>query len=226
MTLEEMASAIRSNVGTGLKETGNYVYSIDQIKDEISNTRSSMILQLSQQGTINPSYFAQKRENLELKAGIFPEEGLIESNNPVFITRIPKLAMTRNNSSVLYLGPMDMSLNIHTYFTLTDLQSHRYTRVIKNRPYSFIDLAQDINGDVPVYMTNLGPAPFKYITVRAIFDDPVRILQEDGYYIDDEEFPAPLAIQEAIIDQISKKYVDYYKAMTRANEQNDQTDKT
>jgi hypothetical protein len=226
MTLEEMASAIRSNIGTGLKEVGNYIYSIDQIKDEISNARSSLIYQLSAKGSLNPSYFAQTRTNLELNVGIFPEEGIVESNNPVFITRIPKLAMTKDNSSILYLGPVDMSLNIHTYYSLTDLTSHRYSRVIKYRPYAFIDLAQDSNGDVPVYITNIDPVPFKYITVRAIFDDPVRILQEDGYYIDNEEFPAPLAIQDAIIDLLSKKYIQYYKNMNRPNEFNDQTDKT
>jgi len=225
MTLEEMASAIRSNVGVGLKEVGNYPYSIDQIKDEISNARSSLIYQLSAKKALNPSYFAQTRTNLKLNAGVFPEEGIVESNNPVLITRIPKLAMTKDNSSILYLGPVDMSLNVHLYFSLTDLTSHQYTRTIKNRPYGFIDLAQDENGDIPVYITNVGPNPFKYITVRAIFDDPVRILQEDGYYIDDEEFPAPLVIQDEIINQITQKYINYYKSLAKPNEQNDQTDK-
>ena len=226
MTLEDMASAIRSNVGIGLKEVGNYIYSIEQIKDEISNMRSLIILQASEKGNLNPSYFSQTRTNLKLDTGTFPEEGIVESNNPVLMTKIPKLAMTKNNSSVLYFGPVDMSLNIHLYFSLSDLQSHKYTRTIKNRPYAFVDLAQDDNGNIPVYITNIGPAPFKLVTVRAIFDDPVKILQEDGFYVDNEEFPAPLAIQETIIDSLSKRYINYYKVAMRPNEFNDQTDKT
>jgi len=227
MTLDSMASAIRSNIGTGLKEVGNYVYSIEQIKDEISTTRSLMIMQDSEKGILNRDYFAQKITNLDaLIVGIFPEEGLIESNSPALITRIPKLAMTKDNSSILYLGPKDMSLNIKTYYSYNDVKMHKYNRTLKNRPFAFIDNVHNEDGNIPVYIANTGPASFKYITIRAIIDDPVKLLQSDGYYIDSEEFPAPLGIQALIIDQLSLKYIDYYKKQLRPNEINDQTDKT
>jgi len=226
MTLDEMVSAIRSNVGTGLKEVGNYVYSLEQIKDEISNTRSLMIMQDSEKGILNREYFAQKITNLnELTTGIFPEEGLIESNSPALITKIPKLAMTKDNSAILYLGPKDMSLNIKTYYSYNDVRMHKYCRTIKNRPFAFIDNAHDDNGDITVYIANTGPASFRYITVRAIVDDPVKLLQSDGYYVDSEEFPAPLAIQALIVDLLTQKYIGYFKATLRPNEFNDQTDK-
>jgi len=226
MTLEEMASAIRSNVGAGLKEVGNFTYSIDQIKDDISNMRSTIIYQDSQAGTLNPQYFAQNREMLELEPKVFPLEGVAESNSPALVTKIPKLAMTKDNSSILYLGPPDMSLNIKIYFNLNDVKNHQYTRMLKNRPYSYIDLSQDSDGDVPVYIFNTGPTPFRYISVRAIFDDPVRILQEDGYYIDNEEFPAPLAVQKLIVQQLTQEYLNYYRQFSSFNEPNDQTDKS
>ena len=226
MTLEEMASAIRSNVGIGLKEVGNYIYSIDQIKDEISNARSLIILQDSEKGILNPSYFSQTVDKIELLPGVFPNTGVIESNNPVLTAKIPKLAMTKDNSSILYLGPMDMSINVKMYYSLNSLKAHKYNRTIKNRPFGFVDLSQDVDGNVPVYLSNLGPAPFKYITLRAILDDPVKLLQDDGFYIDDEEFPAPLAIQSMIIELLSNRFIKYYKVPMRANEFNDQTDKT
>ncbi len=226
MTLDEMASAVRSNVGSGLKEVGNFTFSIEQIKDEISNMRSMIILQDSEKGILNKGYFAQKVENIELSVGTFPEEGIIESNNPVMVARIPKLAMTKDNSSVLYLGPPDMSLNIKSYYSLNNVKLHRYNRVIKHRPFSYIDLVHNDDGNIPVYISNIGPAPFKYITLRAILDDPVKLLQSDGYYIDNEEFPAPLAVQALIIDQLTVKYLKYYKIYNKPNEPNDQTDKT
>ena len=226
MTLDEMASAIQSHVGTGLKEVGNYIYSIEQIKDEISNMRSLIIMQDSEKGILNPSYFAQKIENIELEVGLFPEEGVIESNNYTLIGKIPKLAMTKDNSSVLYLGPPDMSLNIKPYFSLNALNTHIYSRTIKNRPFAFVDVIHTYQGETPVYISNTDPSMFKYITVRAIMDDPVKILQSDGYYIDDEEFPAPLAVQALIIEQLTARYMNYYKRMLRPNEFNDQTDKT
>ncbi|MCK5019134.1 MAG: hypothetical protein KAS32_18885 [Candidatus Peribacteraceae bacterium] len=226
MTLEQIASAIRNNVGNGLKEVGNFTYSIEQIKDEISNVRSQLILEGSKAGSLNHAFFSQRRENLDLAPGLFPEEGFDESNNTVLTVMIPKLAMTKDDSSVLYIGPADMSLNLKVYYDFDHLKSHKYTRVLKNRPHAFIDSAQDSDGDVPVFIFNNSPVPFKVITVRAIFDDPVRILEEDGIFSDDEEFPAPLAIQETIIDRLTIKYINYYKKLNHPNEPNDQTDKS
>ena len=227
MTLEEMVSAIRSNVGTGLKEVGNFVYSIEQMKNEISDTRSLIIMQDSEKGVLNREYFAQKITNLpELTVGIFPEEGLIESNSPVLVTRIPKLAMTRDNSSVLYIGPKDMSLNLKTYYSYNAVKMHKYNRTLKNRPFAFIDNVHDDDGNIPVYIANTGPASFKFITFRGIVDDPVKLMQDVGYYVDAEEFPAPLAVQALIVDQLTQRYINYFKSQLRPNEFNDQTQKT
>ena len=227
MTLDQMVSAIRSNIGTGLKEVGNYTYSVEQIKDEISIMRSLIIMQDSEKGVLNRDYFAQKITNLEeLTVGIFPEEGLIESNSPILIAKIPKLAMTKNNSSILYIGPKDMSLNLKTYYSYNAAKMHVYNRTLKNRPYALIDNVHNEDGNIPVYIANTGPASFRFITLRAIVDDPVKLLQDAGYYVDSEEFPAPLAVQALIIDQLSQKYINYYKTPLRANEFNDQTEKS
>lgn len=227
MTLDEMASAIQNNVGTGLKEVTNFVYSLDQIKDEISTMRSLIIMQDSEKGILNHDYFAQKITNLdELTIGTFPEEATVDSNSPVLVTKIPKMAMTKDNSSVLYIGPKDMSLNVKLYFSYNDAKMHKYSRTLRDRPFALIDNAHDEAGDITVYFSNLGPVAFKFATVRMIVDDPVRLLQSDGYYIDSEEFPAPLAVQDTIISQLTTRYINYYKRFMRPNEANDQTDKT
>lgn len=227
MTLEDIASSIRNNIGNGLKEVSNVSYSLDQIKNEISNVRSQLILENSKSGTLNHSFFSQRRTGLKLTVSVFPEDGYVESNKNVLKVLIPKLAMTTDNSSVLYIGPADMSLNIKLYYNYDHVKNHKYTRTLKNRPYAFIDLAQDEDGNVPVFVFNSSPAAFKDITVRAIFDDPVKILEEvDGIFSDDKEFPAPLAIQELIIDRVTSKFITYYKKLNHPNEPNDQTDKS
>jgi hypothetical protein len=118
-----------------------------------------------------------------------------------------------------------MSLNIKTYYSVEDVNAHMYSRVIKNRPFSYIDQAQEYEGDVNVYFFNLGPTPFKYATIYAIFDDPVGVMQKDGYWIDDDEFPAPLAVQETIINSIVERVRALYREYGGQNEPNDQTDK-
>ena len=53
MTLEAIASIIKNNIESGLKGVANVTYSIDQIKHEISNTRSRIILEYSSKNKLD-----------------------------------------------------------------------------------------------------------------------------------------------------------------------------
>ena len=228
MTLDQIVAAIQNNVGVGLKEVWNYPYSVEQLWDEISNLRSQIIYDLSKKGKLNPADFAQTpQDNLNLKPSPYPDTAVPEVGSPTMRTTMPKLAQVRSGSNnIVYLGPTDMSLNITVYENPDKANSHKYSRAIKNRPYAVIGASQNGLGDVPVYLFNLGPAPFKYVTVRAVFDDPVKVMEEnDGVYAGEQEFPAPLGVQEMIIDSLSDKYITYYRKLAHPNEPNDQTDK-
>ena len=74
------------------------------------------------------------------------------------------------------------------------------------------------------YLFNLGPNGLRFLSIRAIFDDPVKILDSDGLFGVDEEFPAPSAVQEMIIDKITQKYIQYYKNLNHPYQPNTQTD--
>jgi hypothetical protein len=229
MTIDQMVSMIMSDIGSGLKEVGNYPYTFDLIKAKINSARSTIIHQLSKTGELNRDAFAQKYINQELKYDTFPYTGFNESERAALYMKVPKLTMTADNSSIIYLGPPDMSLNISTYYDVDSLKSHRYSRVIKNRPYSFVDPVIEADGTTTIYFFNLGPTPFKFATIYAIFDDPMKVIDEteggDGF-VNDQEFPAPQSIQEAIIDQIVERVRALYREYGGQNEPNDQTDKT
>ena len=225
MTIDQMISLIMSHIGSGRKEVGNYPYPLEGIKAEMSTMRSDLVNQLAQQGALNRQAFAQRLDNLPLEYDKFPISSLPEAEHPAFNITIPKLAMTTDNSAIVYLGPPDMSLNIKTYYTVDGLKTHQYSRVIKNRPYAFVDQAQDYEGDIKVYFFNLGPTPFRLASIHAIFDDPIGVIEDDGFYVDDEEFPAPLSVQQMIIDALVDKYRALYRQYGGQNEPNDQTDK-
>lgn len=225
MTLEQLASAISNNVSSGLKGVGNYTYSLAQIKDDISAMRSQLILQYDDTKKANINQFAQKRTNIPLDITQYPLSGYPESGQQVLTAKIPALAATRSNSAILYLGPPDMSLNLRTYYSSNEVESHKYTRVISQRPYAFIDSAMDADGNVPVYVFNLGSSPFRSLTISAIFDDPIKLMENDGIISDSEEFPAPMGLQSIIVEQVTSKYIAYYKRLHTANQFNDQTDK-
>lgn len=224
MTINEIASAIRNNLGNGLKEVPNHAYSIEQLREEVSNERNLIILEESKKGTLNTRYFTQKYDNLELNLATFPYEGYSATHGPVPHIRIPKLAMVQNGSAFEYIGPPDMNKNFKVYTDFT-FANHKYSRVIGKLPYVYVDLAHNADGYNNVYFFNLNNTGLKYISVRAIFSDPVRILDEDGYFGEDEEFPAPSSVQEMIIDRITNKWVKWYKQLNHPYQPNTQTDK-
>jgi hypothetical protein len=223
MTLNEIASAIRNNVGNGLKEVSNYAYPLDQIKDEIGNVRNQILLEDPQKTILNPEFFAQRIDNIAIDLVRFPFGGY--SNTPGLVPhiKIPRLAMTKDDSSIIFLGPPDQSMFLKIYYDFMH-HNHVYSRVIGRRPYAYIDLAHDTSGQLDGYLFNLGPNGLRFVSIRAIFADPVGILEADGLFGVDEEFPAPSAVQEMIIDRITQKYVQYYKQLNHPYQPNTQTD--
>lgn len=218
-----MASAIRSNIGSGLREVSNFAYPIDQIKAECGNERNAIILEDPQKLVVNAEYFAQRIDNIPLDLVRFPFGGYSNSPSLVPHFKIPKLAMTKDNSSVLFLGPPDQSLFLKVYYDYMH-HNHKYSRVIGRRPYAYIDLAHDSDGNLDGYIFNLGPTGLKVISTRAIFADPVKILEADGLFGVDEEFPAPEAVQRTIIQRITDNYIKYYKQLNPSYQPNTQTD--
>jgi hypothetical protein len=224
MTLEEMASAIRNHIGDGLKEVDDFSYSIQQIKDEIGTMRNRLIYDLSKAGKLDPTQFSQKidGESMKIEYKPFP----INSTHPVKrvpCIRIPRPAMTADNSSIIYIGPADLSMDFVRYFDAS-FNEHKYNRVISGRPYCFIDMGSTLDGKVEVYLFGLDGSLLSNMAVRMIIGDVVGALESDGVFGDDEEFPAPPAIQDMIIDNISKRYVYYYRQLNQPNEPNTNTD--
>lgn len=219
-----MASAIRNHVGDGLKEVDDYDYSIEQIKDEIGLVRNKLLLKLSETGKLNPDNFTQKIEGDSMKIEMKPFP--ITGGHPVkrvAHVEIPRPAMTADNSAITFLGPADMSIDFVKYYD-SSYNEHSYSRVIKNRPYCFIDMANKSNGMVDVYLFGLTGSLLSQLACRVIAEDPIAILEGDGIFGDDEEFPAPGAMQDDIIDIISKRYIYYYKQLNQVNEPNTNTD--
>lgn len=223
MTLQEMASAIRNNVSGGLREVYNHSYSIPQLEDEIVQTRAQIVLENSEAGVLTPDYFMQRQDNLALDLVRFPYGGYSNSPDRVLHVKIPRLAMTADNSSLSYFGPPDFSVDFKKYFDST-FNTHRYSRVINKRPYIFVDLAVDDDGNHDVYLFNVEGNDLKKISIRGIFANPTAIMTDQGLFSEDQEFPAPPAIQEMIIDRLVGKYVEYYRKQNMGYQPNTQTD--
>ncbi len=224
MTLQEIASAIRNNVGGGLREVYNHAYSIPQIEDEISNTRNLIIMEtVAQGGIINLEYFMQRVDNLELALVRFPYGGYSNSPDRVPHVKIPRLISTNDNSALTYFGPPDFSLDFTKYYDST-FNTHEYSRVVGKRPYIFVDLATDENAKHDVYIFNSEGNNLREVSIRGMFSDPNSLNEGEGIFAEDAEFAAPLEVQEMIIDRLTAKYVEYYRKMNQGYQPNTQTD--
>jgi hypothetical protein len=230
MTLNEIASAIRSNIESGLKGVANSAYPLQQIRDDIGSVRNQILLEdqyrvgkVTYNVKLNPEFFAQKIDNIALDLVRFPYGGYSSTPSLVPHFKIPRLAMTKDDSALIFLGPPDQSYNFKVYYDYA-FQNHTFSRVIGRRPYAYIDPAHDADGTMNGYIFNIGPSGLQFVSARAIFADPVGILEADGLFGTDEEFPAPMAIQGMIIDRITQKYVMYYKQLNNPIQPNTQTD--
>lgn len=212
-----MASTIRNHIGDGLKEVTDFTYSLEQIQAEISLELKDIVFKLSKTGELNPLHFSQKYDVKDINYANFPYEGSSYFGKRVQHLKIPRPAMTVDNSAVIYLGPSDLSLNFVKYYDFS-FNEHVYKRVIKNRPYCFIDMAIDTDGLVDVYLFGLEDSEMNKVAVRAVWSDVVKVLQSNDSAGIDEEFPAPLNIQREIIKNVTNTYITYYRRLNHPTE--------
>ena len=133
MTAQEIASAIRNNIGGGLREVTNFAYSLPQLEDEIMNTRNQILLEdRAGAGALNLELFMQRKDNIKLDLVRFPYGGYSNTPERVLHAKIPQITALPDHSSLSYLGPPDMSLNFVKYYD-NSYRHHRYSRVIKDR---------------------------------------------------------------------------------------------
>jgi hypothetical protein len=223
MTLEQIASAVRTHVGHGLKEVTNYNYSIEQIKKDVGLMRSSLIKKDSEKGKLQPEHFVQKFENIDLTLTTFPYTATTDNPAKVWYAQIPRLEMTVGNQSLPYIGPTDFSKNFKQYYDHS-YQAHKYRRVTSRSPFTYVDLAHDYENHTDVYFFNIDGSGLRKISARAIVADPIAVLEADGIFGAEEEFPAPQAIQDQIIDALTRKYITYYRQLRQGSQPNTQTD--
>ncbi len=223
MTREQIASAIRTRISNGLKEVYNHTYSIPQLEDEVGATRNQIILESSQLSSrFNPEDFAQKKDNILLDLVHPPVGGFSTGPKKVHHFSLPRLAMTQDDTSLIYVGPPDFSINFKKYFD-TSFKNHKYSRVIKNKPFVFIDKAFNDDDNMDAYIYNLNVTNLREISIRGVFANPYTLYPSD-LFADDIEFPAPMAVQTQIIDILSAKYVEYYRKLHMTMQPNTQTE--
>ena len=221
MTLEEMASAVRNNVGAGLNETADYIYSLEQIYDDLNNAWNTIVenyTKLPDKTTL---------DNLALPIEIEPELYDMPYNfnmgyTGVFHTKIPKVVAIQGSNPVRFFGPKDMGESYVVYTNPEQVKNHKYKRVTKDRPFGYIDLARMSENQNDFYIFNLEQLPS--MKMHVIISDPVKYLESQSLFSRGIEFPAPRSMQALMIKTVTEDYIRYYRGLNPGAQPDTKTD--
>ena len=183
MVYDKLTSAIQNDIISGLRGYHhNMSMSLEQIGDEIVNTRLQIIKEYQIKGIapINDLMLSINCIKIDCKD---IERCPICKNNPGIGTptmhfEIPQIVTDYGNNAIAYIGSVDRQ-NPFTYYLSTQHWNyyHKYRRRGKNKPFIYIDITPNENGMYDCFVFN---APLmKVISVVAIFKDP-RQLEEYG----------------------------------------------
>jgi len=228
MTHLEMASAIRNRVADGLSgNISDQAFSLEQLYDEIDLTRADFVNKYSTTFKLNSKYLLQTLDNLNLAMTDLSSDVcsfIPNCDSQVPAVEIPTLLATPDDSAIEFLGLVNKQEEFAVYYNTADIQNHRVRIRTAHRPFAWVDTSMNKNGKNTLYFFNLGKYnPLKFVSIRAMFNHPSDLLALDPNALD-REYPAPLHMQNAIVDTLTEKYIRYYRQLNIPGTPNTQTD--
>jgi len=213
MTLSQMASAVRNHVVDGLDGVSATAFSMSQLRDEILQTTSAVIIKLAAQGLIDLSVLSQKIDGIRLTCKDLSSNCDVKSEISGLHFTIPNLNRLAAEP-ILYLGSVESSLSFKVYYG-REYRYHKYRLSTSKKPFAWVSSTPGPNGLYDVFLFNVSKyTNFTFVSIDAIFDNPYDILKTDYYsQFMASEFYAPFAVQKEVIDTLTKQYVEYYRKL-------------
>ena len=213
MTLVQMATAVRNNTMGGMDGVDVLAFSLEQLQDELILTASSVIIRLSEQGTLDLKRLHQRIDGIRVACKDISSNCDVPTNvaPPHFtIPNINRFADT----PISYLGSMDGILDFKIYFD-REYRFHKFRLATGKGPFAWVSTTANSDGTYDVFLFNMGKYNnLKFISIEMLLDNPYDLLNTDYYeQFSNAEFYAPLIVQQEAIDMLTKKYVNYYRQL-------------
>tara|TARA_R110000765_G_scaffold214255_2_gene319326 strand:+ start:13 stop:702 length:690 start_codon:yes stop_codon:yes gene_type:complete len=228
MTHNELASTIRNRVADGLSgNIADQAFSVEQLMAEIDLTRADIINKREQTAKLDSKYLMQKIDIIPIVCKPMSEDCIYqEPGGDIPSINVPKIMPTFGDDAIEYLGTVNMQERFSVYYHPDDIQHHKVRVRTAHRPFAWVDLAPNKEDMMTIWFFNFGKFnPLKFMKIRAIFEHPTRVGTLDPS-IFDAEYPAPLHVQNTIVDTLTEKYVRYYRQLNIPSLPNQQTDQT
>lgn len=215
--ITKLASAIRNDIVGGLSGYhSNLSISIEQLEDEIVNTRLAILKEYSLKGIlpVKDLYISINCIDVDCKDLERCQCNDCFSSTPTAHFEIPQIVNDYGNLAIDYIGSVDRQLPFVCYTSLSNYRNHKYRKRGKDKPYVWIDTTPNENGMCDCFIFN---APLlKQVSVSAIFKD---IRQLEGFNcceIGDNKTFIDSEIQKRLVAQ---KISLYKIALQKPNDQ-------
>lgn len=221
MTIEAISSAIYNNIVSGLSGiTANPKISIEQLQDEVIAEKNNLLRSHLQKGLLNLDELSLAINCIEVSCDYMSKCcNLPNVGEKALHFEIPPIVYINGINTIRFIGSIDRKIKYNVY-TDESYRFHQYKKRGANSPYVYIDTAINSNGNMDGYIFNL---PYvKYISIIALFQDPRKLLEWDCCKSGGDSYLDLGILSETIIDNLTKRYIYFYRQAALPVTPNDQ----
>lgn len=227
MYIDKLASQIKNDILSGLKGYHqNLGLNIEQLKDEVVNTRLLIIKEQYLKGVLPVKDLLVAINCIDVDCESLERCKCKESvdNTLVAHFQIPQLIHDFGKQAIEYIGSTDRKNQFQIVTSLSELETRKYRKRGKNKPYVWIDFAPNNEGMLDCFIFN---APMiSQISVVGMFKDP-RQIEKYGCCKNTEDLTGPddnmSYISQLVKERLTKEKITYYRQLSMYTKPNDQT---
>lgn len=228
MYIDKLASQIKNDILSGLKGYHqNLTLNIEQLKDECVNTRLLVIKEQYLQGVLPINDLLIAINCIDVDCESLERCHCKESGENTLVAhfQIPQLIQDFGKQAISYIGSTDRMNPFQVVTSLTELETRKYKKRGKNKPFVWIDFAPNNEGMLDCFIFN---APLlKQISIVGIFKDPRQIEQYECCQQDNSSLTGRddnvSYLTQLIKDRLTSEKIKYYRQLAMPLKPNDQT---
>ena len=157
MYIDKLASQIKNDVLSGLKGYHqNLGLNIEQLKDEVVNTRLLLIKEQYLKGVLPLKDLLIAINCVDVDCESLERCKCKESTDDTLVAhfQIPQLIHDFGKQSIEYIGSPDRRNQFQIVTSLSELETRKYRKRGKNKPYVWIDFAPNNEGMLDCFIFN------------------------------------------------------------------------
>ena len=174
MVLDNLTSAIWNDVVAGLSGmNANPNLSLEQLSDEVIETRETVIKEWYLKGVLKPHDLMLAINCIEVNCEDPAQCCEVGSGKSEMHFEIPQLLNDMGSDAIEWIGTIDKEQRFDVYYTTDAIKYRQYKKRGANKPFVYIQKTPNKNGMYDGWVFNV---PFvKQISIIAVFRDPRQL---------------------------------------------------